>query len=514
MPYTPKTDWKVDDEVDHDHLNNLEQAVADATTEVAPGVASGAAQRTATVELAPLLANSTAPAGKKTVVLMDTTGTGAITRIWHAISATDAKYANTRLRIYADDADTPTVDTSLQAFMCYRHDTEPYAGTVTGKSARYDGQAGGWRNTWVPFHHWARVEVENTADEDIQTFYGIVDYTLTDNVTGAYRFVENTATHDPYEDATVTVDGAGQVESVSAIVSATGENVWSWLEGNPVVETDTSRITAPGGEDFFNGAWYNMPHAAHPAGQVLTPSDASTSNKVMYRYFHNHAPTFNDGATFTLPLGQHGQGLPMSDPITATVTIGAWLTEPPAPNHPTEGPQVTLPAFTHNAELPTVTVSGNSVTFPAECGDDNRAAAGTTTTDNYRLTATVTIGEQKDGGTAGIVFLSDAEDPYYGSGCHLQIIRHNSDQTALVAHDDWDQTATAVIDSGETAGKSYDVSATVIDGVVTVAWRPTGTGDYQTVGSWQASKHGGTVGAMSWDTAATVDNLTMTKITT
>lgn len=35
MPYTPKTDWKVDDEVDHDHLNTLEQALADATAAAA-----------------------------------------------------------------------------------------------------------------------------------------------------------------------------------------------------------------------------------------------------------------------------------------------------------------------------------------------------------------------------------------------------------------------------------------------------------------------------------------------
>lgn len=32
MNYIPKTDWKTDDEVDHDHLNTLEQALADAVT--------------------------------------------------------------------------------------------------------------------------------------------------------------------------------------------------------------------------------------------------------------------------------------------------------------------------------------------------------------------------------------------------------------------------------------------------------------------------------------------------
>lgn len=32
MTYTPKTDWKTDDKVYHDHLNTLEQALADAVT--------------------------------------------------------------------------------------------------------------------------------------------------------------------------------------------------------------------------------------------------------------------------------------------------------------------------------------------------------------------------------------------------------------------------------------------------------------------------------------------------
>lgn len=52
MPYTPKTDWKTDDEVDHDHLNTLEQALADAVT--------GAATATATKETADAAAQGVA----------------------------------------------------------------------------------------------------------------------------------------------------------------------------------------------------------------------------------------------------------------------------------------------------------------------------------------------------------------------------------------------------------------------------------------------------------------------
>lgn len=52
MPYTPKTDWKTDDEVDHDHLNTLEQALADA--------AAGAATATAAKETADAAAQGVA----------------------------------------------------------------------------------------------------------------------------------------------------------------------------------------------------------------------------------------------------------------------------------------------------------------------------------------------------------------------------------------------------------------------------------------------------------------------
>lgn len=52
MNYIPKTDWKTDDEVDHDHLNTLEQALADAVT--------GAATATDTKETADAAAQSVA----------------------------------------------------------------------------------------------------------------------------------------------------------------------------------------------------------------------------------------------------------------------------------------------------------------------------------------------------------------------------------------------------------------------------------------------------------------------
>lgn len=52
MPYTPKTDWKTDDKVDHDHLNTLEQALADAVT--------GAATATDAKETAAAAAQSVA----------------------------------------------------------------------------------------------------------------------------------------------------------------------------------------------------------------------------------------------------------------------------------------------------------------------------------------------------------------------------------------------------------------------------------------------------------------------
>lgn len=54
MNYIPKTDWKTDDEVDHDHLNTLEKALADAVTGASTATAAKKTADTATQGVADL----------------------------------------------------------------------------------------------------------------------------------------------------------------------------------------------------------------------------------------------------------------------------------------------------------------------------------------------------------------------------------------------------------------------------------------------------------------------------
>lgn len=467
--------------------------------------------RTSYVELAKLLSPSSAPVGPKPVVVADIEGTGYISRIWHAMSANAAALRGVRVVVYADDMTTPVVNSSVESFFCYSGYSSAYSNGVTGKASNYDEQSGGFRYTKIPFRSWARVEFVNDSASDIQSFYGIIDYALTETAEGSYRYVSNTESVSPYDAISVAVQGAGSVESVSIIAEAPGENVWSWMEGNPEIVSAESLVTSPGMEDFFDGAWYKVIDSGYPSGQVETLSDATVSRKVLYRNFVGTQPVFSGGVSFNVPMGQRGQGLLMSDPIAVTVGIGAMLDDANPVHHVTAGEIIGLPEPSHNSELPAVSVNGGTAVFDENSGADNRVAYNIGVSDDYVVSATVTLDGDHDGATAGIVFLG-AEDPFYGSGCHVQVIRDNANQARVVARDDWDLTVTAVIDSGETAGKSYDIAASVSGGVVTVFWKHHGTDSYQSVGSWTATKSGTTVGAMTWETAATVADLTVKNL--
>lgn len=67
MSYTPKTDWKADDEVEHDHLNALEQALSDAVAGAATATTANETADAAAQGVADLRETVAAKANSATV---------------------------------------------------------------------------------------------------------------------------------------------------------------------------------------------------------------------------------------------------------------------------------------------------------------------------------------------------------------------------------------------------------------------------------------------------------------
>ena len=229
------------------------------------------------------------PAGA-VITLADIAGPGAVRHIWCTVFP--AYWRSIVLRCYWDGEESPSIETPLGDFFCngwcQRSNVSSLPVAVN--------PAGGFNSYWeMPFHHHARITIENLLPVEIKGFYYQVDYSLTD-IPADYATLHaqwRRSNPLPRKQVHTLLDGVcGQGHYVGTYIAWGVHNTGWWGEGEIkfYLDGDHDRNTPgvlPGGhrdgvarswpticgtgtEDYFGGAW-NFEHPKGEYGVYSTP---------------------------------------------------------------------------------------------------------------------------------------------------------------------------------------------------------------------------------------------------
>jgi hypothetical protein len=482
------------------------------------------------------------PVGDKRAVVAEVTDSpGVITRLWSAVAA----WSNTTresfiedegiVRIYLDDDTTPAVEVPINQFFIYAARADSYWTQRHGHK-RLSDKADNWRSVWMPYRHYMRVEVENQSSADTSAFYFGVDYRQTDDI-GPYasytmKSSKTTAAEQGDEVTIAEIAGSGQIEAITVAYDTDDADKYGFLEGNIQVFVDgepSASITSSGVEDFFNGAFYDMPIGAYPAGRA-GPSDLSGSHVCMYRFFPDDPISFASSVRVVAPAGQRTQSddaFPTSVDVSGTVS--AWLVSPTGVNYdrvdrgnsvvedPMSYAAGTIPSaqFFQPDDRVQGAATGTSITFPDSTvsnADDMRVArTGLTLPGSGKYWAEARLrvnGTPTDAREIGLIVKGSNPDPYFGGSCHVTLQRSGRYEWAVFAKDGWNWVSRDVIGDGrDFTGEWLWVAAMVKGSHITAYYRYDESGRWRPFTSWTTSMTGNSIGICSFKGATECDQL-------
>jgi Protein of unknown function (DUF2961) len=289
-------------------------------------------------------------APKSTHTLAHIQESGAIQHIWMTTFPT--YWRSLILRAYWDDEEAPSIECPYGDFFangwCERCNINSLPIAVN--------PAGGMNSYWeMPFHHSARLTIENLGTEEIVLYYQI-DYTLTEvsEDRACLHAQWRRSNPLPYKQVHTLLDGVqGKGHYVGTYLAWQVNNTGWWGEGEIKFyldgDADFPTICGTGTEDYFGGAW-NFEHPKGTYGvystaflglpQVIQPDGLYHSQQRfgMYRWHIMDPIRFEEDLRVTIQaLGWHKDGryLPLQDDIAS---VAFWYQrEPHAPYPPPPG---------------------------------------------------------------------------------------------------------------------------------------------------------------------------------
>ncbi len=281
----------------------------------------------------------------ETLTVADVSGPGAIQHIWMTVTG---NWRFSILRIYWDDADTPSVECPVGDF--FACGWGKYASVNSLAVCVNPGSA--FNCYWVmPFRKRCRMTLTNIAPEDITLYYQ-VDYTLTDVPDDAAYFHAQFRRVNPlpYKDVCTILDGVqGQGQYVGTYLAwGVNNNGW-WGEGEIKFYLDGDEwptICGTGTEDYFCGSYNFENRETHQyqefwtayAGlpQVIRPDGVYNSQTRfgLYRWHIMDPIRFQTDLRVTIQaLGWRADRryLPLQDDIAS---VGYWYQTLPAAPFP------------------------------------------------------------------------------------------------------------------------------------------------------------------------------------
>lgn len=279
----------------------------------------------------------------ETLTLVDHRGAGIVRRWWLTIAPRNNVAIQRQLivRCWWDDEPTPSVEVPVSDFFGVG-----FGQWVQYVSAPLNMTSGGYNSYWpMPFHHHARITVENRSAVTVDAFYYNVDVESVDRLPDSTLYF-----HAQFRRVTtvrgtpVTVldaVGRGQYVGTMLAMQPRHSRAMFFLEGNEqvVVDGDSAHaIVGTGTEDYFSSGWYfdTGPYSAPYHG---APIKDTTSGRVSaYRWHIEDAIPFQRTLRFDI---QHGGA--NDAPGTDYSSVAFWYqTHPHAPFPPL--PSDLLPA--------------------------------------------------------------------------------------------------------------------------------------------------------------------------
>ena len=495
-------------------------------------------------EIGKVAASSTSPAGSKVVVLAESWDKpGILKHIWMAADSTPDGNGFLELggtiRIYIDNATTPTVSMPIGDFFCYADQSDLFASRRVGRTSRGNNASSAYRYLHVPFQKYLRVEIQNNTSSDV-LFYGQASYSLVDSFSDlgsqqlAYT-IKGQRSSSQARKTPVTVcdmNGAGQVESIWISFSGALGDAQN-LEGNIEVYVDGESYPSwisSGSEDAFNGGWYNVPVGGYPAGRAGNP-DISGDGATMYRFFVDDPIFFSSHIKIVAWAGQPGQANPPSATINYAAYAGIWLNSPTTPNYkavdiavsPVFDNQMTQAAgplnpavWLQDGSKTPYSATGSTFTIPYDgtsAGQDARATPLNVSlpTDYWvetkaRITSTTNAQQE-----ILLAMMGATPDPYFGSALHVQLMRASDNTWSVLVRDDFDWVFTASVGSGRDLTNTWIRLAMKKEGTKVTAYYAfnDAPSPWIPIGVWTASKSGSGFGIATYTAGAEFDYLTV-----
>jgi hypothetical protein len=267
-------------------------------------------------------------------VLLDIEGAGVIRRIWITVASRDPHYLRRiALRMYWDNETTPSVSAPLGDFFGNGFDRRHYAALPMGVSS-----GGFYVYLPMPFHHHARIVVENGTGRPIDAFYYNIDLVESDELPKEVSTFHAWWNRDPRTTSSaphLVLEAMGQGHFVGLSLNAESHNGRLWfLEGDEIFTIDGEfRGQGTGTEDYFNGGWYFDQGAFTAPFHGVVVKDDSLSRIAAYRWHVPDPIPFDDSIRIEL---EHGHA---NAEVADYATMAYWYqVEPHAPLPPLPSP--------------------------------------------------------------------------------------------------------------------------------------------------------------------------------
>jgi hypothetical protein len=268
------------------------------------------------------------------LVLMDHEGAGVIRRWWITIAPRNSKEIHRTLivRCYWDGEEEPSVEVPVADFF----------GMGFGEWKDYISMplnmtSGGYNCYWpMPFRKSARIEVENTGETAIQSFYfniGVRTYQELSDDALYFHAQYRQVTSQKGEPITILeTEGRGHyVGTLLSMQPQQGSHL-GYLEGDEIINIDGEKepsIVGTGTEDYFSSGWYYITGEYSAPYHGVTIKDEENGRINTYRWHIEDPIPFEKSFRFVM---EHGGTNDM--PHVEYASVAYWYQTHPHPIFP------------------------------------------------------------------------------------------------------------------------------------------------------------------------------------
>ena len=298
------------------------------------------------------------------LVLMDHEGAGVVRRWWITIAPRNSVEIHRTLivRCYWDGEEAPSVEVPVADFF----------GMGFGEwkdfiSLPLNMTSGGYNTYWpMPFHRSARIEVENTGTQPIESFYYNIDVRTYPELPeeALYFHAQYRQTRSRQEIPVTILETTGRGHYVGTLLSMQPERGrhLGYLEGDEIIYVDGEEqpsIVGTGTEDYFSSGWYYITGEYSAPYHGITIKDEETGRVNTYRWHIEDPIPFTESFRFLI---EHGGTNDM--PGVEYASVAFWYQthpHPPFPPLPAQLlplSQISAPSIEGESLLPVAKVTG------------------------------------------------------------------------------------------------------------------------------------------------------------